>query len=844
MKRMIAVDGHSLLYRAFYALPGFTTKSGQQTGAVYGFNLMLEKILSDYNPDYVFVAFDSGKPTFRHEQFEDYKAQRPPMPDDLRPQVEIVKELLDHLGIPHIAIDGIEADDLIGTVSVLAKDWDTEFLILTGDRDSLQLINDYVNVLLTKKGISEIVRYDEKTVLADFSIKPDQVIDYKGLVGDPSDNIPGVKGIGDKTAIKLLSEFKNLEEILKNTDNLSAAVAKKIKGNEEIAILSKELATIKTDCCLSDSLNLETMKLKDPEIEPLRDFYTRLEFTSFLKKLPESKEMKRLKEEIELIPKLDKFDQELLEKEEIVYLEDLTDGYLLSSPTWCLLVPKKTLSLFEQEEFDVIKLTKDKRIFTFGAKALYLKEAELQIEDDLELAGYLLDPDFSHDIFAISEKYLGLVFNDSLRERATLAWLLKDRLRDELAKKELTYLYEQVELPLSKVLATMEKIGIKVDKDKLAQLSLEFSQKMAELEKKIFGLSGEEFNINSSKQLGEILFDKLGLPAQKKTKTGYSTSADVLEKLAFIHPLPNLVIEYRQLQKLKSTYTDALQDLINPNTGRIHTSFNQLVTATGRLSSSNPNLQNIPVRTEEGVKIRGCFVPEEGNVFLSADYSQIELRVLAHISGDPDLIATFQHGEDIHARTAAEVLDKEIETVTDEERSWAKAINFGIIYGISGFGLARNTDLNKKQAEKYIEKYLSRYPKVRHYMDTIVSDAREKGYVKTLLNRRRYLPEINSSNFLRRSLSERMALNTPIQGTAADIIKLAMLKIDQSLRLSNLKTRMILQVHDELVLEVPERELDEVIELIKEVLVNAYNLETKLETVIRVGIDWLNMSKR
>ena len=836
MKRMIAIDGHSLLYRAFYALPGFTTKKGLPTGAVYGFQLMLDKVLADYNPDYVFVAFDSGKPTFRHEQFKDYKAQRPPMPEELRGQVDLTKKLLDLRGIPHISIDGIEADDLIGSAAKLAKDWGVEYLILTGDRDSLQLVDTNCLVLLTKKGISEIRLYDRQAVKDDFAILPEQVPDYKGLVGDPSDNIPGVKGIGAKTAVKLIDEFNNLETILKNIDKLPAGTVKKLNGQEEIALLSKDLATIHTDIDLD--LSLESTKLEEPCLEPLREFYKEMEFTTFLKRLPEEK-----KKTITIrTPKIEKIDDNMLQKEPQLFIEDMGDSYLIAASSWCTSVPKKVQTLFAEDTFTLDQVPKGTEVFTHGAKELFLIEPDLNIIDDLELAGYLLDPDYSHDFKALGERYLDLSQGDSLEERATLAWELRDVLRKELQDDSLYSLYKDIELPLSRVLATMERAGVKVDKEELAKLSQDFNSRMNELEVKIFGLAGEKFNVNSSKQLGEILFDKLGLPAGKKTKTGYSTSAEVLEKLALIHPLPSFVMEYRQLQKLKSTYTDALPELINPVTGRIHTSFNQLITATGRLSSSNPNLQNIPVRTEEGAKIRRCFIPEPGYVLLSADYSQIELRVLAHIAKDPDLIETFVNGEDIHTRTAAEVLGIPIESVTKEQRSSAKAVNFGIIYGISSFGLAKNTDLSKKEAERYITKYLARYPKVQEYMDNIVKEAREKGYVTTLLGRRRYLPEINSSNFIRRNLSERMALNTPIQGTAADIIKIAMLNIDKLIRKNNINAEMLLQVHDELVFEVRKDLVDDLKTKVKKIMEGGFSLLVTIEVDMNLGENWFDLN--
>ncbi|MDD2431474.1 MAG: DNA polymerase I [Firmicutes bacterium] len=827
MQRMIAIDGHSLLYRAFYALPDFTTKSGQNTGAIYGFNLMLEKTLSDYQPDYVFVAFDSAKPTFRHEIFEDYKAHRPPMPEELRGQVDLSKKLLDHLGIPHIAVDGIEADDLIGTISKLAKKWEVEYLILTGDRDSLQLVDDTCNVLLTKKGISEVIRYDVNKVKEDYSITPDQVIDYKGLVGDASDNIPGVKGIGDKTATKLLKEYGSIENILQNLDKLTPSVLKKLHDQKEIALLSKELATIQTNLDLD--ISLENSKLEEPDIEPLREFYRELEFTSFLKKLPDGIEKAN---DIVLLPKLDNFDLTLLKNETEIFLEDMGQDYLLSTTKWWTALSKNKQDLFAENCCDLAKIGKGRKIFTHGAKELYLQDIDLDIEDDLELAGYLLNPDFSHDLVSLARMYLNLEIGEEYEQRAAVVWQLRKAMRNDLVQNDLLYLYEQIELPLSKLLAQMETAGVKVDKDQLAKLSKEFSERIEVLEERIFALAGEEFNVNSSKQLGEILFDKLGLPATKKTKTGYSTSADVLEKLAPIHPLPKYMIEYRQLQKLKSTYTDALIKLINPITQRIHTNFNQMVTATGRLSSSNPNLQNIPIRTEEGAKIRGCFVPEKGFLLLSADYSQIELRVLAHFSGDQDLIASFRHDEDIHARTAAEVLGKNLSEITPQERGWAKAINFGIIYGISSFGLARNTDLTKKQAEEYIGKYLQRYPKVKVYMDDIVETAKQKGYVDTLLGRRRYLSEINSSNFIRRSESERMALNTPIQGTAADIIKIAMLNVKKAIAENDIDAKLILQIHDELVFEVKEGFEDRLASVTKKVMEEA----VKLDVPLKVGI--------
>ena len=833
MQRMIAIDGHSLLYRAFYALPDFTTKSGQSTGAIYGFNLMLEKVFSTYNPDYVFVAFDSAKPTFRHEQFEDYKAHRPPMPEELRGQVDLAKKLLDHLGIPHIAVDGVEADDLIGAISKKAKNWNVEYLILTGDRDSLQLVDETCNVLLTKKGISEIIRYDAAKIKEDFDLTPEQVVDYKGLVGDPSDNIPGVKGIGDKTATKLLAEFGSLDNILKNLDRLPPSVQKKLREQQDMAQLSRELATIQKDLDLD--ITLESCAVREPDVEELRKFYRELEFVSFLKKLPEEADEKKDVPSIQELPKLEKFDPAEVKDGEEIYLEELEDGYLVVTGSWWASVSKGTKDLFAENHYDLKAIGSGRKIITHGAKELYLQCLDLDIVDDLELAGYLLDPDAPHDLPSLAETYLNVDIGKEYEKRAGAVWQLREILKKELEEKNLMYLYREVELPLVKLLAKMEIAGVKVDKKRLTELSQEFAQILSVLEEKIFGLAGEEFNINSPKQLGEVMFDKLGLPATKKTKTGYSTSSEVLEQLSAIHPLPKLVIEYRQLQKLKSTYTDALAKLINPTTKRIHTSFNQMVTATGRLSSSNPNLQNIPIRTEEGAKIRACFIPEDGYLLLSADYSQIELRVLAHISGDEDLIKTFLAGEDIHLRTAAEVLEKEINAVTDEERSWAKAINFGIIYGISGFGLARNTGLTKKQAEQFIEKYLNRYPKVKAYMDEIVNQARQKGYVETLFGRRRYLSEINSSNFVRRSESERMALNTPIQGTAADIIKIAMLKMDKAIQENHIDARLILQVHDELVFEVKEGSEEKLAELTEEVMEGAVELRVPLKVGISVA---------
>lgn len=864
-EKILIVDGSSLMYRAFFALPLLTSPSGQYTNAVYGFTSMLIKLMDDVKPDKVVVAFDKGKITFRNELYPDYKGRRQSTPQELSVQFPVVQAVLAALGIAVLELAGYEGDDIIGTIARQAAATKAQVLIVTGDKDALQLVNDSVNVLLTRKGISDVECFDREAVQKKYTLTPAQIVDLKGLMGDPSDNIPGVPGVGEKTAVKLLAEFTTVENLLEHIEDVSGVKLKeKLYLHADIARLSKQLATI--DCAVSLE-GLPTDFSVRPDYSKVQKLFAELGFKSLLNRiLPVN--LSVAEESGVCASKACEFTT-IHSEEESAAIAALVrqSNQLIFYPLWQGKAPDlvlesvmisvgKQLVLFPQKYLAVIyELWTDETIekITHNAKPVY-QYGNLQSRCirnplfDVSLAAYLIDPAASrYSLADLSAKYLDEPFPD---KEGLLAGMARDTtalgrmyplLLDKLETAGLNTLYTEIELPLQEVLAALEVTGITVDKMGLTVLNTIISEKIVELLTAIYQLAGEEFNVNSTKQLGQVLFEKLQLPVLKKTKTGYSTDAEVLERLAveFPHPLLANLLEYRTLTKLKSTYLDGLKPLINQSTGRIHTTFNQTVTATGRLSSSDPNLQNIPIRSEEGRKIRNLFIPgEKWQQLMSADYSQIELRVLAHMSGDVNLIDAFKNNQDIHTRTAAKVFGVSAAEVTGEMRSRAKAVNFGIVYGISDYGLSRDIHVTRKEASKYIDSYFEMYHGVKELMDRMVAKAHEEEFVTTLFGRRRYLPDINSRNFNLRSFAERTAMNTPIQGTAADIIKKAMIDVYRKINQAGLCSRILLQVHDELVLEVTDEEIPVVAKIVKESMENVVELSVPLVADIKFGKNW------
>ncbi|HHT73850.1 MAG TPA: DNA polymerase I [Firmicutes bacterium] len=845
-KTVLLIDGNSLINRAYYAIPNLSTAQGEPTNGVYGFLLMLFRLMDDYSPDHICVAFDVSAPTFRHKQYDQYKATRSKMPEDLRPQLDTLKEVLDALGVSRLELEGYEADDVLGTAARLGENQGHDVYVVTGDRDALQLVTDKVKVILTRRGIKDTLIVDERTLKEEFSVTPGQVKDLKGLMGDSSDNIPGVPGVGEKTALKLLQEFPTLEDLYANLDKVKGKLQEKLAQYKEQAFFSRELATIRCDVPID--VDFDGAGQEDPE--RLRELFRRLEFTSFLDRLPQSPTEEKVQTGK---PALKSLQGNLKEFQEAAAAGEVSAAPDLERKQIALAVGEK---VWVAENVDrspdvreAIRSTLEKASCvrcTSVKELLHLLHAEkdpIPVEFDLELAAYLHDSGSRQDVKALAAALgLGSIHG----EPGTLEYLgasvrllaqLHKGLEAKLREAGLWELYHDLELPLAYLLAQMEHTGILVNREKLEKLGEELDSQSTQIAEQIYAEAGERFNINSPKQLGVILFEKLGLPVLKRTKTGPSTSAEVLEQLSE-YEIVNLVLEYRQVEKLRSTYADALVQLISPETGRIHTTFHQTVTATGRLSSSNPNLQNIPVRTSAGRRIREAFIAPEGCVLMSADYSQIELRVLAHISGDEALMEAFRSGRDIHAQTASEVFGVPLEEVSDDQRSAAKAINFGIVYGISSFGLAKGINLTRAEAQAYIDRYFERYPKVKEYMDATVRRGTELGYVTTILQRRRYLPDLRSRNYTLRSFAARMAMNSPIQGSAADIIKLAMLKVDRALKEAGLKAKLLLQVHDELVLEVPREELAATAEVVQAEMENAVELAVPLLVEVKVGENW------
>ncbi|MDD2586171.1 MAG: DNA polymerase I [Syntrophomonadaceae bacterium] len=861
--KLMLIDGNSLLYRAFYALPLLHTGEGIFTNGVYGFLTMLNRVLEEEKPTHVVVAFDKGKKTFRNDIYSEYKANRSAAPDELKGQFQLIRETLNALNITYIEMEGFEGDDIIGTLSKNAADQGTETVIVTGDGDELQLVSDKVRLIMTKKGISESETYGPVQVQEKWEVDPEKLIEVKALMGDTSDNIPGVPGVGRKTAVKLIKEFGCLENIYENLDKVSGKkLVERLSENKDQAFTSRQLGTIVRD--MDIDYNLENYVYGEPDYPALVNMYKRLEFNNFLKALQEKGSTGQEFEDSDL--EVDVLETEDQVKEFVNSIEDNAELVLYIAadyhhPMWAKFeeiyfavkgqVYKLPLEDNCAEKLELIKpLIESDKIKKYLHNAKFAQVIFMKyginlngIIGDTMLLAYVNDPSFDGEkLSAVMFNYLNI--NIPGEKYALLVSRLKDLFFciEEQTDPELQALYREVELPLSGVLALMQYYGVNVNRETLEVISDELALGITSAENHIYELAGTTFNINSPKQLGIVLFEDMGLRVIKKTKTGYATGAEILEKLYDEHEIIAYILNYRQLTKLKSTYVDALQGLIHPDTGRVHTIFKQAQTATGRLSSVEPNLQNIPIKMEEGRRIRRAFtVQEQGNVLLSADYSQIDLRSLAHISGDENLIETFKSGIDIHTRTAAEIFKVPLEAVDSDLRRRAKAVNFGIVYGISDFGLSRDTGVSRKEARQYIDNYLDSYPGVRQYMDDIVEFGQKYGYVETILKRRRYLPDLNAKNKMVQSFARRMALNTPIQGTSADIIKLAMIKVQQELYSRHLQARLALQVHDDLILEVPEKELEETALLLQSCMENACTLKVPLKVSLQTGPNWYEM---
>ena len=872
MKKLMIIDGSSLLYRAFFALPPLKSATGQPTNAVYGFMTMLIKLFEDLQPDYTVVAFDKGKVTFRTDMYSDYKGNRPDAPDDLRPQFPLIREVLQSLGIVVIEKEGFEGDDIIGSLSKKLAGPNMQVHIITGDRDTLQLVDEHASVMLTKKGISDMLEVTTDNMTDLYGYGPDKVIQMKALMGDSSDNIPGVPGIGEKTALKLITAYGDLDGIYNHLDEVSGKKLKeRLEEHKDLAYLSRTLATIKTDMDLEAQPEDFLVNYHPTEVEPL---FQQLGFSKLTPRMTKALGDQDL-------GGVDSLFASLEEVEPISYkglaglTEDYYQGKALAVHLTCdgknPFLSVKQAFLYNGAEAIILDGADQKQvealykalqgasfIITSQAKDLLQvfaldKPANIGLKDkagqarlfDLSLMAYLLDPTrTNYGILYLTERFqvpsIRPVGGDQESLSMVMAlFAMAETAKEALQAENLWDLYVDMELPLVRTLLVMEKNGIYIDPDKLGATRIQFKAEVQELQEDIYSLVGDTFNINSPKQLGLVLFEKLGLPVVKKTKTGYSTDAEVLEVLRPEHPIIEKILAYRSVTKLLSTYVEGLGLLINERTHRIHTSFNQMVTATGRLSSSEPNLQNIPVRTEKGRQIRALFLPGQGYDYLvSADYSQIELRILAHLCGDEALIKAFQEGADIHRFTAAEVLGKKLEDVTSEERSHAKAVNFGIVYGISDFGLSNNLGITRKRAKEFIDKYLETFKGVDKYMTDIVEFAKEHGYVETLFNRRRALPDINAKNKIVANLNARIAMNSPIQGTAADIIKIAMVNVFEYLEKTNVDAKLLLQVHDELIFDVNKDIEEEFTKEMIKIMEEAANLDVQLKAEASSGASW------
>lgn len=855
MKKVILVDGNNLLFRSYFATAytGNTMRNskGFPTNGLYGLVNMLNKIIREEKPEYMLVAFDKGK-TFRHEKYLDYKGGRNETPDDLKRQFSVAKKLVPLMGIKCFEIDNYEADDIIGTYSKMALiDPEFETTIVSSDKDLLQLINEETEVKLLKQ--KDYIRMNEETFIDTYGIKPIRMIDLKGLMGDASDNIPGVKGIGEKTALKLLQEYDSLENVYNNIDNIKGATKQKLIDGKESAFMSKDIATIYNEVPVTYSL--EELKYDGPDVNGLREMYSDLEFYSFLKDFKEEEK------------KEEKLEYKIIENIDDLKLKEKVSAYLEISETNYHNADIYGMSLYDGENayyvpFEVLKENKnilgEKEIYTYDLKKMIvsLNKYGIDIKNctfDAMIAGYILNYNVKDDI-----AYLANTFNcditlfdnfkkekdmstealaDLTVKKAKFIYDIKDEFINKMKEEEQLELFSNIEMKLSSVLASMEIEGVRVDTKVLDKMGENINKKLDELTSEIYNYAGEEFNIQSPKQLGEILFEKLEIPYPKKKKTSYSTAREILDKIVDYHPIVEKIIEHRTLNKIYTTYIVGIKNCVKED-GKLHTIYTQTLTRTGRLSSIEPNLQNIPIRYKEGKEIRKAFIPEENSVFLSSDYSQIELRMFAHMSGEQNLIDAFKHHLDIHTKTAMDIYHVSKDEVTKNMRRDAKAVNFGIIYGISSFGLAEDLGVDIKTAKKFLDNYLETFPGIKNYMDKVIKDAYETGYVKTIMNRKRKIDELYNTNHMIKVQGERMALNTPVQGSSADILKKAMIDIYNEFNRLNLKSKMILQVHDELIFNVKNDELEKVKEIVINFMENAYKLNVPLEVDVEIGKNW------
>ncbi|WP_295149659.1 DNA polymerase I [uncultured Peptoniphilus sp.] len=875
--KFLIIDGSSLFFRAFYALPLLKTKRGLYTNAIYGFVMMVENAIEKINPSHVAVCFDMKGKTFRSDIYKDYKGTRQKTPNELEQQWPLVRDILGHMNIKILESPVYEADDIAGTLAKLGSEEGFENYLLTGDKDYFQLVNENTKVLFTRKGITDMDIITVEKIEEDYGIEPLEFIELKALMGDSSDNIPGIYGIGEKTGLKLVRQFHTLENLYDNIDDVSGKKLKeKLVDGKMSAFMSKKLGTIVRDVPIEESL--DDLKKLDYDYEKLSELYREFEFNSMLDRLPEEYRKEEVEEisqdnfEFVEIKDLKEIEKEIKDKKSFAF-KFITDGKIYEDvkPIYLAIEVKDSevkIISYDDIDFDFLKdLMEDEDVEKLGYSLkediIILMDLGIDIKNyshDVEIAEYLLNSTKSdYDINKISMEYFKngyLDLEDLLGKGAkkkTYADLDKDDLfkyfafvlntiyrleniqKEKIEEEEMTSLYQDMELPLVEVLASMEYVGINTDESVLDEIDEQIIEKLKNLEEEIYGEAGEEFNINSPKQLGIILFEKMDFPVIKKTKTGYSTSADVLEKLRGKGEIIDKILDYRKFSKLKSTYIDGLKSVINKKTKRIHSRFMQTVTATGRISSTDPNLQNIPIKTEEGRLIRKAFLASEGGVLVDADYSQIELRVLAALSDDKEMLDAFKHGLDIHRKTASEVFHVDYDDVNDLQRSEAKAVNFGIVYGISDYGLSQNLNIPRKAAKEYIDNYLGHFVGIKDYMSEEIKNGKDKGYVETIFKRRRYIPELNAKNFNIRSFGERIALNTPIQGSAADIIKIAMVKVYNELKKRNLKSKLIIQIHDELVVDTAEDELEEVKELMKDLMENSVDLNVKLSVDMNTG---------
>ncbi len=908
MDKLVLVDGNSIANRAFYGIMGskmLTTKDGKYTNAVYGFLAILFKILEDVKPQYIAVAFDLKAPTARHKMYEGYKANRKGMPEELAEQMPIIKQVLKAMNIDIIEKEGYEADDVLGTLSRFGEKQGLEVHILSGDRDTFQLATDNVKIHIprTKAGKTETEIYDRNKVKEVYGIEPKQLIEVKGLQGDTSDNIPGVPGIGEKTALSLIQKYGTIENLYnlleKNETDLKGKQKEKIEQNKDLAELSHFLGTINLEVPIEDTL--EDLKLEEWNKDEVLKIFKELNFKRYIERFNLENQSKEQLQNGEISENENKKLQNLFnivdisieniveiikkQKQMIFYIQTTEDNIKEK------IIKKKitAISIFNKEENQAyniffkeeseIKILKDiledenikKKSHHLSETYILLKQIDIEIkgiEYDAKIAGYILNPtDNKLKLDDLIEQYLGLNVQDYTgKQQEEQITLFEENNKEEnkekdIKQKQISFyayaiskleeimieklkeinaldLFKNIDIPTITVLADMQWNGMYANIDELNKFGDELKEKIEERIKNIHKLAGEEFNVNSTKQLGEILFEKMKLPVIKKTKSGYSTDVDVLEKLRGEDPIIEEILEYRQLAKLNSTYIEGLRPYINPKTHRIHSFFHQTITATGRISSTEPNLQNIPTRFELGKRIRKIFEPEKGNVYIDADYSQIELRVLAHISGDKHMIQAFENNEDIHKQAASKVFKTPIDQVTKEQRSNAKAVNFGIVYGISDFGLGEQLGISRKLAKKYIDEYLTEYSGIKEFMENITEVAKEKGYVETLFHRRRYIPELKSKNYMVRQFGSRAAMNTPIQGTAADIMKIAMINVYKELKKRNLKSKIVLQVHDEMMIEVPEKEIEEVKNILQECMQNATKLKVPLIAEVSIANNW------